>query len=539
MPLTKYIPGEAHLSYAASDGTIGIFKITQSLEDSPNPEKVHPELRLAFGANVRVHEPNNAGVTGLSWVEIPNKGVREFLFTLNPAYSIYGAHLHRRLVGRAIVVSYSIPRNFRLAPQLYTPRPASNTYGASMRFDPSIALASTDSPVTSQSLSNASRSVFIQSEEGAEFSDMNRITGLASYDGSSTFIWIQEASRPSDFSYKHDAKHSSTLLVAGLWDDLNADDALLCELEEVLNGAKTSAGKAPLHLLRPFFFRLRDKAKLSALHPRILEILRPQAEDHSAHVKVAAWPSMTPDLRTVFRTSLVRHLFGWDVLLQLRMRLSLADFAWKHSDSEEQQEECGLVAQSLLTAISHRVLRTIIRHLAAAVNLLTPNDIPFVLRVVVQSLLPGSPADLSAEGHNLQTISQTAVFPDPHQVPVANSFNELCPACRVEVPLQDITTAVCANGHTWGQSAFQLPAPDILKVAYVSSARCSITTFILSTPLVRTCIGCSRKAFLPLSTPNSPSQNWLPDAARGWIVEELLEAVHRCLFCNNSFVSVL
>jgi general transcription factor 3C polypeptide 4 len=28
-------------------------------------------------------------------------------------------------------------------------------------------------------------------------------------------------------------------------------------------------------------------------------------------------------------------------------------------------------------------------------------------------------------------------------------------------------------------------------------------------------------------------------AARSWIVEELLEAVNRCLFCGNSFVSIL
>lgn len=35
------------------------------------------------------------------------------------------------------------------------------------------------------------------------------------------------------------------------------------------------------------------------------------------------------------------------------------------------------------------------------------------------------------------------------------------------------------------------------------------------------------------------TQNWLPMAARGWVVEELLEAVRRCLFCGNSFVSVL
>lgn len=70
--------------------------------------------------------------------------------------------------------------------------------------------------------------------------------------------------------------------------------------------------------------------------------------------------------------------------------------------------------------------------------------------MVVQSLLPGSPEDLSAEGNRLQNISQAAVYPNPEHTPVTNTFNELCPACKVEVPLRDITTAVCDNGHRWG-----------------------------------------------------------------------------------------
>jgi hypothetical protein len=45
------------------------------------------------------------------------------------------------------------------------------------------------------------------------------------------------ASRPSDFSYKHDAKHNSTFMVAKAWDDTD-DDAFLQELSEVLNEAK-------------------------------------------------------------------------------------------------------------------------------------------------------------------------------------------------------------------------------------------------------------------------------------------------------------
>jgi hypothetical protein len=75
------------------------------------------------------------------------------------------------------------------------------------------------------------------------------------------------------------------------------------------------------------------------------------------------------------------------------------------------------------------------------------------MRMVVQSLLPGSPPDLSAEGHHLSAIAQRAL-----PISAVNTFNELCPACRVEVPLQDITTAVCSNGHAWGKLC-PIPCP--------------------------------------------------------------------------------
>jgi len=45
------------------------------------------------------------------------------------------------------------------------------------------------------------------------------------------------ASRPSDFSYKHDAKHNSMFMTAKAWDDTD-DDAFIQELSEVLNSAK-------------------------------------------------------------------------------------------------------------------------------------------------------------------------------------------------------------------------------------------------------------------------------------------------------------
>lgn len=77
----------------------------------------------------------------------------------------------------------------------------------------------------------------------------------------------------------------------------------------------------------------------------------------------------------------------------------------------------------------------------------------------------------------------------------------------------------------------------------VFPARCSVTTFILSTASVRTCIGCKRKAFLPPSAMNNGREEervqHLPPPARGPIALELLEAAQRCLFCGNKFVCIV
>lgn len=521
---------ESYLSCAASGGSVSVIKITQSIKEGSSQSGSNAELQMTVDLSPRIlYQPDKTGVTALSWVESLGRG--RVLAHCKPGV----LHLWCE---PSPSLGWSGYRSFRL-PTVKLSTGSSSFHPASgLRYirrkdvlilalfdgsfhvihnfsrEPSLVPAVDAESLTSERLSKTIRLAFSQVEQNVQYDDVNRITGLESYDGSATFFWIQEASHPSDFSYKHDAKHNSMFMTVKAWDDTD-NDALIQELSEVLNHTKASAGFAPLYLLRPFLFRLRDKKVLSVLHSRVLDTIKPESPDHSTSVTVPSWTSLTPETRSQFRTSMTRNLFGWDVLLSLRMRLSLADFAWKLSENETKQNECGYIAQILLTTISHRVLRTIIRHLVASVQILTANDFPFVMRMVVQSLLPGSPPDLSEEGHRLSAIVQASL-----PVPAVNTFNELCPACRVEVPLQDITTAVCSNGHTW--------------------ARCSITTFILSTPLVRTCIGCSRKAFLPLSTPNAPAtQNWLPPAAQGWVVEELLEAVHRCLFCNNSFVNLL
>ncbi|KAG6878555.1 hypothetical protein C0992_007917 [Termitomyces sp. T32_za158] len=431
VPVTEtwitHVSCEAFLASAAADGSVQIAKLTQSYTTETYLDP--PEFLLTFEARETIIQPDKTSVTG--WL-----GLRSFRLKTQKL-SVGSSALHpasgiQYISRRDILVLTLFDGSFHV---IYN-----------LSGEPTVNPQANDIVVTSEKLSQAARSVFVQTENNVDFGDMNRITGLTSYDGSATFIWMQEASRPSDFSYKHDAKHNSTLLVSSLWNDVD-DDSMVNELREMLDEAKTTAGLAPLYLLRPFFFHLQDRTRLVKHYPQILEILKAQNDDHSLLVNVPTWTSMTSELRRIFRTSLMQHLFGWDTLFSLRMRLSIADFVWKYIGDAQKQAECGYVAQDLLNRISHRVLRTIIRHLTAIVTLLTPNDIPFVLRMVVQSLLPGSPEDISAEGNRLQNMSQGVVYPNPEYTPVANTFNEHCPACKVEVPLQDITTAVCANGY--------------------------------------------------------------------------------------------
>jgi general transcription factor 3C polypeptide 4 len=74
-------------------------------------------------------------------------------------------------------------------------------------------------------------------------------------------------------------------------------------------------------------------------------------------------------------------------------------------------------------------------------------DVPFVLRIVVQGLLPGLPPNLSVEAQNLSANLNASIHGIDQS---ATGLIELCPACRVEVPLVDITNALCTNGHAWG-----------------------------------------------------------------------------------------
>ena len=78
-------------------------------------------------------------------------------------------------------------------------------------------------------------------------------------------------------------------------------------------------------------------------------------------------------------------------------------------------------------------------------------DTSFLLRVVLQSLLPGTPEDLSTEAHQLSN-TVNALLPPGNGEEASSGLEETCPACGTEVALDNIASARCANGHVWGAS---------------------------------------------------------------------------------------
>lgn len=152
---------------------------------------------------------------------------------------------------------------------------------------------------------------------------------------------------------------------------------------------RLASGATPLHILRPIFLRPQD---LLDLQPRVIEIMLENADTYPPSPVLASWSrDAGPELRVAFRRSLKQHLFGCNVLLSLRLRLSVADFCWascvvnrsfllshpdllqRNTTDPSKRDEYSLVAQQFLRTISFISLRILCRHFLAVVTCLQGN----------------------------------------------------------------------------------------------------------------------------------------------------------------------
>ncbi|TDL24008.1 hypothetical protein BD410DRAFT_767896 [Rickenella mellea] len=532
----------AQVACGMSDGSVAIVAVSQTLESCPSRTPFGNSYDIHFSSNLTNLRPCEAdlrGITALVWVE--GEDQRPLVCYAKPGV------LNIWRMPDASSTGDGQPFALRLQSQRTSVGSSSLTPVSGMNYDqhndallvtlfdgsfhivynlssePSLQDRTMDIDGSNRSMpssalvSSRTRAAFERAEGSVQHLDVNRTSGALSFDGSSTVAWLHEACRPTDFSYKHDAKHNSMLVVSQLW-DAPSDDALLTNLKNAFERPDIGSGDAPVHVLRRIFLHLRHPDRFDQLKSRIIGTLLPE---DVVDVPAVVIPPLNGEIhaaaREEFRKSLASDMYGLEPLHSLRLRLAVADFCWKTAKTEDIREAFGNVAHTLLNRISHSILRSFVRHLTAVAGVMTGNELRFVLRVVVQSLLPGSPKELAVKANELSAkINPTA----RNFAERSNLLVEQCPACHAEVPLENIISATCPNGHIW--------------------KRCSITSFLLSTPMVRTCIGCTRKALLPPSqSPTNEASSSIPMAERSWIVEEILEAVRCCLYCGNRFVRVL
>lgn len=558
----------AILVYGTSDGTVGLVRVTRTYHiEAGDSEFGHGPVMATTVIRSRglICEADDSIVTGLSFIEPCH--MKSVVVILRPgvvqlwteecegiAWSgLRSLSLQRQGISSGSSMFYP-PSGlvYSLAHDTLvislTDGSFHTIYDISSSPTSESLLGLTKQPSFSSSdLSSISRNVFVQVEGGAiPRAEMNRINGMVAFGGFPIVSWAHEGSMPSDFSYKHEATHNSTLVVTRVHAEDN-DNAILDMLTDVVSTTKAYPMTASIHILRPILFRLVQGSVLTRPHLHLLQTLQNSAAED---VLEFAMPHLLFDPFTspyaTFRESIVRQLFHSDDLLRIRLKLAITDFCWRSASNPENKDEYGAIAQNLLRAISHRVLGTLVQHINLVAHFLTRDDLAFVLRIVVQCMLPGTPQELSSEAQILSNKVTTSSPPAEYEG-ASGGILELCPACGVEVPLTEIAVAICSNGHRW--------------------SRCSVTSFILSTTKVKTCIGCARKAFLPAA--QSPyQQDWgdvqmrgvgdsertLAEGAsmaeepgtenagttgRGWVVQELLKAARRCLFCGNNFAVLI
>ncbi|KAJ7308537.1 transcription factor IIIC subunit delta N-term-domain-containing protein [Mycena albidolilacea] len=515
---------EITLAFGAADGSVGSVKIIQTLSSAPSSSG----FCLDYTVETRVEKSDstifpqhNTGITALSWI-FPGEN-RVLVRTTPGVVSLWS--------GVSPTLGWSGRRSLRLDTQKLSVgssslQPVSGLHYAqqedalfvslfdgsvhvinSLSEEPKLSNASqTLGDQTSEGLSDILRSTFVRSEK-AKISkrDMNRVSGMIPCDDHySVAVWVQESAQPSNFDYKYDVLHESTLIGK--------------RFPSFLRHSISASGCTPLALLRPIFLHLEDLLKLQ---PRVIQILLAEADRYPPSPVLPTWSGdVDPQLRLDFRRSLKQHLYGCNILHSARLKLAVAEFCWASRLFSLLFLEYGQVAQQLLRTISFIVLKIMCRHISAVATCVKESDLPFLMRIALQASLPSVPTDLRSDAETLMNTLASNTPSFSREAYEKQAMEETCPACGLVVRLENGSDGSCPSGHTWG--------------------RCSVTTFILSTPNVRTCVGCTRKAFLPLSSRSSASvPNWLPSSAQSWLVEELLESISRCLFCGNTFSSVL
>ncbi|KZT34236.1 hypothetical protein SISSUDRAFT_1122382 [Sistotremastrum suecicum HHB10207 ss-3] len=363
--------------------------------------------------------------------------------------------------------------------------------------------------LSSSTLSARFREVFHTLEStSAETLTECGLAGLMGYDSFGTLMWLQEPYDPKPMTYKMTSQRLTSLVVSTLPPVTVDKTDIATIMHRTFQIFPSMLTRSPIECLRPLLTRLSPSNILDSWDTIISLLSQTALEappDRLLPLDVAV------DARSVFRLSLRRALLSDQYLYRLRMWCIFSTYCQTVFKGNEHKDLEPLL-DSILIRIRQRTLDIILDHIIGIVPLLQATDLAFVRRILKTCEAPGLAPELKRTADDLKkTLSSITAAP-------LSAFHEdVCPACASSVETPVFDSAVCAQGHTW--------------------KRCIVTSYLLATTQVRTCISCCRKAYLP---PRLHRNSSLKENLEGcWIMTEMLEAIQRCLYCGSRFVQIL
>ncbi|SCV70335.1 BQ2448_1729 [Microbotryum intermedium] len=336
-----------------------------------------------------------------------------------------------------------------------------------------------------------------------------RILGLAGFGEDGQLGWLFENVSPDLMNYKAIGHTRTQFVVLPILGNVKGDRQR-ARLETILAAPFNALETSPLAVLRSFLRYADENLSNSPWTFSILNLL----ESDPTTIEAPTVSSITDRESTAL--TIFENLYVDAPLNNLRYRELVARFLARHASLPKGLKRKTVeVQQSLARKIVHQVMTRLGDMMSAAQEHLTPAELTISGRILLAS------ASFTDAETKREDEEEEETLPLPDTLLHTFGGSEHCPACSSPIALKSVRSAACERGHVW--------------------ERCSITLQVVDTVVVRTCVGCERKAFLGLKKGKEGVQEgWVgssPNQESG-IVETMLRECKACLYCGCSWMMI-
>ncbi|KDE07454.1 hypothetical protein MVLG_02319 [Microbotryum lychnidis-dioicae p1A1 Lamole] len=296
-----------------------------------------------------------------------------------------------------------------------------------------------------------------------------RIYGLTGFGEDGELGWLYENVVPDVMNYKAIGHTRTQFVVLPILGDVKGEKQRE-RLQKLLGEPRNPLESSPLAVLRAFLRYADETISNFAWTSSILTLL----EAESIPLETPIINSLID--RPTTAQAIYDHLYLDAALNALRYRELVTRFLARHTALPKGlKRRTGEVHRALARRIVHQVVTRLGELMSSAQEHLMPTELPISGRILLTS---ASFTNAPLKFEDPSDVSSS--LPDPDTLQHTFGGSEHCPACSSPIALEGVRAARCERGHVW--------------------ERCSITLKVVDTVVVRTCVGCERKALMGLGS---------------------------------------